>query len=305
MQISDSMKTFLIKISIFIFALVVIDWLFGYAFSYMSANSRGGYTEHFQYIINKTKEDALIFGSSRAVHHYNPKIISDSLNISCYNCGQDGNGIILFYGWWKLISERYQPQWLLYDITNGYDLLEGEDNHKYLGWLKESYDNDDVKEIFMSVDSTEKYKMLCKMYRFNSKWHQIMADYIHPVYEFKDNGFLPLEGNVDLMRIEKNKKLNKSYKFDNLKIRYIKRFVESRGNTKLVFIVSPSWYGINDEELLPLMDICKKNNIALLNFGNEIKYIHNEQYFKDGLHLNAEGADEFTKDLINRLKHIR
>ena len=32
------------------------------------------------------------------------------------------------------------------------------------------------------------------------------------------------------------------------------------------------------------------------------KYTHKYQYFKDGTHLNDKGADEFTKDLINRMR---
>ena len=201
--ISKYMKRFLLKVSIFFALIFIIDRVFGSVLSYMSEKTRGGYTEHFRYITNKTNEDVLIFGSSRAVHHYNPEIITDSLGLSCYNCGQDGNGIILFYGWWKIISERYHPKYIIYDITNGYDLLVGEDNHKYLGWLKESYDNEEVKKIFADIDSTERYKMMSMLYRYNSKWHQIMADYLHPVYEFKDKGYLPLKGNIDKMRISR------------------------------------------------------------------------------------------------------
>lgn len=297
------MKKFLLKVVLFFTALLVIDRACGYTLAYMSEHSKGGYTEHFQYITNKTNEDVLIFGSSRAVHHYNPKIITDSLGLSCYNCGQDGNGIILFYGWWNVISQRYHPKWIVYDITPGYDLHVGEDNHKYLGWLKESYDRDGIKDIFLSIDNTEPYKMMSWMYRYNSNWHQIMADYIHPVYEFKNQGFLPLEGSVDLMRI-KERTNEKTIIFDPLKIDYLKKLMEERGGTNIAFVVSPSWYGINEKELQPLIEICNSKNIAFINFGNEKKYIHNAKFFKDGLHLNAEGADEFTKDLMHQLKSL-
>ena len=120
---------FIRKIALFFLLLIVLDFSIGQAFNYMSVHSKGGYVAHHNHIIDKTHEDILIFGSSRAIHHYNPEIISKDLNMTCYNAGQDGNGIILFYGWWKLISQRYHPKLIIYDITTGFDLQKN-DNHK-------------------------------------------------------------------------------------------------------------------------------------------------------------------------------
>ena len=41
------------------------------------------------------KADILIFGASQAQHNYNPRIIRDSLRMSCFNAGQDGGHSIL------------------------------------------------------------------------------------------------------------------------------------------------------------------------------------------------------------------
>ena len=40
----------------------------------------------------------------------------------------------------------------------------------------------------------------------------------------------------------------------------------------------------------------------MLSYRNSPKYVHNNDYFKDGDHLNARGADEFTRDLIQELR---
>lgn len=296
------MKRFLIKVVIFFAVLVVVDKVSGYTFSYLSENAKGGYTGHYHYLVDKTNEDILVFGSSRAIHHYNPQIIADSLGLTCYNCGQNGNGIVLFYGWWKLISERYHPKMLIYDITNDFDLLQFEDNHKYLGWLKEAYDRDGIKDVFLRVDSTERFKMKSQMYRYNSKWHQIVADYIYPLYIVNDNGFYPLEGSIDSLRIRNNVDIYRPYQYDELKIEFLKKLVEEMGETKLVFVVSPTIYGQNVDQLKPVMDICREYNIPLYDYSNDPKYAHNAEYFKDGSHLNAVGADEFTKDFIKEYK---
>ena len=52
----------------------------------------------------------------------------------------------------------------------------------------------------------------------------------------------------------------------------------------------------------PLMDLCKSYNILLLDYTNDPKYVHNDMYFHDGTHLNARGADEFTRDIIKKFR---
>ena len=283
--------------------LLVIDRVAGYTFSYMSEHSKGGYVGHHKYITDDVHEDILVFGSSRAIHHYNPQMLTDSLGLSCYNCGQDGNGILLFYGWWQIIKEHYKPQIIIYDITPSFDLQIGEDNHKYLGWLKELYGRADIREIFESVDKTEKYKMMSLMYRYNSKFHQIAADFIHPIYVVKANGFLPLQGEVDTMRIKRSSNVpQKKVMTDPLKIKYLKKFIDEANGVKIVFAVSPMWYGIAPEQLSVIRSICLQRGIPFLDFSNDAKYVHNNEYFKDGSHLNAKGADEFTRDFIKELK---
>lgn len=302
MLISNVMKKFLLKIALFLAILLVLDRLSGFGFAYLSSHAKGGYTEHFHYLTEKIDEDILVFGSSRALHHYNPEIIEDSLKLSCYNCGQDGNGILLFYGWWKNIKKHHHPKMIIYDISPSYDLCMDGDNHKYLGWLKELYDNDDVKNIFMDVDKTERFKMMSQMYRYNSKFHQIIGDYIYPVYKIKKNGYMPLKGNVDPMRIRKDYSSNEDYQYDELKIKYLQKLIDDMNGTNIVFVYSPIWYGNTSEVLHPLLEICDKKGIPVIDFSNEPKYVRQDKYFKDGTHLNAFGADEFTNDIVRLVR---
>lgn len=153
------MKRFFVKIIIFGVLVLAIDMAVGLIFPMLVSNAKGGDNKRNNYICNDTKEDILVFGSSRAIHHYNPEMISDSTGMTCYNCGQDGNGIILNHARLKIITERYAPKYIIYDVTPGFDLLAGDDNHKYLGMLRAYYDRNGIPGIFESVDQTEKYKM--------------------------------------------------------------------------------------------------------------------------------------------------
>ena len=92
------------------------------------------------------------------------------------------------------------------------------------------------------------------------------------------------------------------YRFDELKLAYINKYIQEVGADHIVFVVSPSWYGMDSLQFAPVEDICKKKHIAFYNFSNSPKYVHHDEYFKDGNHMNADGADEFTKDLVKVLR---
>lgn len=294
------MKKFLLKVGLFFLALIIVDRALGMVIAYMGENAKGGYVGHHVYVTDKTNEDILVFGSSRAIHHYNPQIISDSLGMTCYNCGQEGNGIVLFYGLWQMIKEQHQPKMIIYDVSTGFDLYEGESNQKYLGWLRMDYDRPGVKQIFTAIDPTEEYKMMSMLYRFNSKFMQNITDYVHPIFGIDGNGFLPLKGNMDKMKV-KDKNLNSTSvrSVDRQKLDFINKLIDEMEGVELVFVASPMWYGANEEDYQPIREICNKRNISFLDFSNNEKYVHQNEWFKDGTHLNARGADEFTRDLIS------
>lgn len=296
------MKKFLFKITIFLVIIIIIDIIAGLLFPFLVSNAKGGDNWRNNYICNDTREDVLIFGSSRAIHHYNPSIISDSLNMSCYNCGQDGNGIILNYARYNLILQRYTPKIIIYDIQSSFDLISGDDNHKYLKWLKAYYDKDGIPQIFESVDKTEKYKMMSNLYRYNSSFIQIVSDCIRPQQSSGEKGYRPLLGEMDRMKISKKKDIYNNVIYDSLKLSYINKFINANKNVMVVFVISPTWNGLDSLQYYPIKKICEEKGLLFINFANDQKYMYNYKYFKDGAHLNSVGADEFTKDLMSILK---
>ncbi len=298
------MKRFIIRLLVFLSLMFILDRGFGVAMKYLQDHAKGGYVGHHNYILNQSNEDILIFGSSRAIHHYNPQIIEDSLGMSCYNCGQDGNGIVLFYGWWQIMKNRHLPKMIIYDVNPNFDLLVGENNSKYLGWLRSEYENDDVKQIFEDIDPTERYKMQSMMYRYNSKFLQNMIDFVHPIFQISPNGFLPLKGKMDVMKIkEQNEK--EEYIYDVQKISYLESLINETKDhkIKLVFVASPVWYGKSDKQFEPLIKLCHKHSVPFYNYSNAPSWVNHNEMFKDGTHLNADGADRFSKQLLRDYIH--
>lgn len=293
------MKKFILKIGLLILMVACADVVIGHGcFDYITAHIRVGGQGRDNYIANESKEDILVFGSSRAVHHYNSKMLEDSLGMTCYNCGEDGSGIILSYGRLSMIKERHQPRIIIQDVNPNFDLIMN-DNHKYLGQLKVHYDKKCVRPIFDDVDKTEKYKLMSYLYRYNSRFLQNLITYCtNWANDGGVKGFRPMNGRLDKLKLKERDALD-NYVFDSLKLDYVNKFIELAEGAKVVLVVSPIWYGMDSKQLEPLKVICNERGIDLIDFSNDTKYVHNDKYFKDGAHLNAQGADEFTKDLIH------
>lgn len=302
------MKSFLFKVLLFFSLLAIIDVGFKVAMDYITRNIEIGGTGRDNFICNSVNDEMLIFGSSKAERHYNAQMITDSLGIQCYNCGEDGCGIILAYGRMKMIKERYTPSAVLYEITPIYDYLAGEDNHKYLGKLKRHYNRSGIDSLFWSIDNTERYKMLSGMYRHNSSFLQNIIVYVSgKSTPTGQRGFRPRNVEMDTLKIRRNYIVYDSkdgYFIDSLKLGYLNRFLDELSDSKIVFVVSPTWYGLDTLVLEPIKDICMIRKIPLLDFSNDISFVHHNEFFDDGTHLNEKGANEFTIKLINRLRLI-
>lgn len=296
------MKNFIFKILLLIVILLIIDKSIGIIFQFMQHHSKGGDTGRMEYIANRMNQDILIFGSSRAIHHYNPQIIEDSLQMSCYNCGKDGNGIIFSYGMYRLFKDRYTPKVIIYDVLDDFDLINKDNNEKYLEWLRYYYNKPGIDSIFINVDKNEKYKMISQMRRYNYKFIQVASDYITPTQQ-DIKGYRPLEGTIKYEPI-KNNNSNKSIQYDNLKLEYFKLFIKDckEKGTKLIFMVSPQYKGEKKQSYEAIIKLAKEENIPFFYHYDENEISSNKKYFKDSMHMNKYGAEKYTKKIINEIK---
>lgn len=297
------MKKLFAKLLIFALLFIGIDQIIGMGFSTLIAKTRGGDTGKNNEIVDRTTADIILFGSSRCDHHYDPRIIADSLGSSCYNAGRDGNGILLMYPYYKMLSTRYQPKMIIYDLSI-FDV--GEDDHaKYLEWLRQFYGRPDVDSMVWSINPNEKYKMLCQAYRFNGKGLQILSDAIHP-FQQDILGYKPLYGTLNY-EPKANPGHTTQKPIDPFKERYLIRFIQDckTKGTKLIFMVSPTYGQTQRSEYYnAFATLCQQYNVPLFYHQNDRRFIYNRKYFKDGFHLNNVGAEAYTKMVVTEIKGL-
>ena len=69
----------LIRLALFLSLVAIVDVSIGVVFDYLRATKAGGRTGIDYHVCKELDEDILIMGSSRASHHYVPKIFAESL----------------------------------------------------------------------------------------------------------------------------------------------------------------------------------------------------------------------------------
>ena len=300
------MKKFIILLFALFAILAGIDIATGLVFDKLTLSAKRGYTGRNEFIADKLHDPVLVFGSSRSVHHYDPQVLADSLGVPCYNCGQDGMGIITFYGRFKLLTARYTPRLIIYDVTTDFDLRRN-DNVTYLTWLKPYYNRPGIDSIFWHVEPTERVKMLSNMFRYNGKALQIITDN-KPGDDNDDalKGFVPLDG---IMTYDKEEDATKTQvDFDPVKLYYISRLVKdcSAKGIRLVFAISPLYNSVKqpDAYLADFLTLARKQNVPVINHYYDTRFATNKNLFQDTYHMNRSGAEIYTSMLAHEIKQL-
>ena len=301
------MNKFILKVALFFALVVVMDFAFGQFFSLLRAHAKGGSTANCEYIANRSEDDIIILGSSRATHHYVPQIIEDSLGVSCYNYGEEGNGIVLAYGRYKMLTSRYSPKLIVYEVTPGYDYGTIEPNSKYLGYLRPYYGKAGIKELFDSFDDElSSVKMLSAMYRNTGKLLPNALDNV--LYRDNNRGYSPLYGKMEKKTNKNDQESTKE--IDSLKLFYVEKlFLDAKAKgIPFVCVASPRYCTENNiGGYEPAIALCEKYGVPFYRFIDYKPISEEIRFFQDAGHMNNEGAITYTQMLCNEVlnKYIK
>lgn len=143
-------------------------------------------------------------------------------------------------------------------------------------------------------------KMYSKLYRYNSDVVSIVANSLFTRGNDK-NGYVPLYGGVNYE--PKTPADDNDFVFDSLKIDYLERMiVEYKDKCRLLFAISPMYFKRNNEIYRPVADLCEKYSVPLLNHNNDTMFMGRRNFFKDGSHMNNDGAVEYSKRILQEIE---
>lgn len=295
------MRKFALRILLVIAFVSGTDFLLGTAMHYLFTHQRSGEYFFIHKDFYSATEDAIVFGSSRANKHYDPRIIQNKLQLSCYNTGKDGQGFFYCYSSLSAMLNRYSPKLIICDI---YPNLFLENWKKYELDLLYPLKNDFpvINELLDKADPLERYKLVSRVYPYNSKFFDLLLGYARPPRN-NNNGFKSIPGVIDTTLFKENK--SDFSISDTFNFYYLDKFCQlaKQKNIPVVFCISPMYVHPVHQEIVTdrLTAQIKKYGYSLIDYSNDPQFLGRYDLFKDQTHLNIEGAELFSQKFSDSL----
>ena len=251
-----------------------------------------------EYLLNENNEFRLvIFGSSRANHHYDTPYLTDSIGVTSFNAGEDGRGLTYQLPLIKSYLEHNNPELIVLEM---FSTMDGSWNDRLSLLYPYAQSHPHIIEAAEKVDPYNRFYLNSNLFQYNGNIVPMIKNYRNPFKPNQSYGFVPLSAEPVLPVIEiKVDSLNITE--DKLEKEVLKEILQlcKQKNIKVVGVISPVYsnerYKITSDSLFlefgfPFID---NSDFRLpINPGN---------YFKDNSHLNEYGAREYTKYFYSQI----
>ena len=283
------------------FSVLFFDNIVSYTFESIIGN-------RYDKVLSSTyqaKSEVAVLGASRALHHYIPKIIQDSLHMTVTNYGIDGQNIFVHFVVLKSLLEHslQKPKIVILELS----AIDVNDTPKWneekLSLLYPYFRSENYVQVVLEdlVDSKEYYFLrMFGLYRHNSKFHIYLKNILFG-FPLGDDGYHPLYN-----RWKQNVGVSKEHgeRIHNKKVSYIKEIIRlcRKENILLFFSTSPNYTILPDQKwVAEVRNISQRYNIPYLYFEQDNIFLKNRELFNDPFHLNDLGAHIYTSQFCHEL----
>lgn len=302
------------KIVLLILLLIFLDRAVGKVLEKMFYKQTHGDDYVSIQLFDSIKSDILVFGSSRASHHY----VSDSIEKysvkTVYNGGRDNMGIHYIYASLKVVLDRYHPNEIILDLIPHNFLKGNQDVKKYYDaqtsvLLPFANRHNSIFETISMIDNVETWKaILIKTYAYNSLIGGIFQNAFTKIGHSQIKGYEPIDGEIDSINY-----LKPVFPFplqdieiDSSAFNVLENCLKIclAKQVKVIIVFSPYYFETPNYDALnkKFSSISKKYNSQIIDFRKDSKFLKNPTLFYDELHLNNSGAVIFSKKLVDSLK---
>ena len=304
----------LLRRSLILFAILfVADRLIGAGLERMFYRQKHGDDAVTLYTIDSTKEDLLVFGSSRASHHYHTSLLEEELGLSVYNCGRDEMGISYTAAVLPLIYKRYTPSYIIVEVLPTELATWGKDiSERHIATVLLPFANryPSLWQTVAYAGKDEVYKSaVSKIYPYNS----LIGAFIQNTYTHfghsTDRGYEPLYKTIDSANYTKPqwKSFNNAAGVDAaLRERFISLLDTAASHGTRVFVVVSPFYFSQDlsrnESFLALQAVCAAHGATFMDWSFDPRFVRHPKLFNDDVHLNDSGAKVYTRIVADTLR---
>ena len=259
------------------------------------------------YLSVKDTTDFLVFGSSRANHHFNTKMLDNN----SFNMGVDGRDIAYFSTLIKLLPKN-RSQFVLINIDPE-NVFDREYDGADIAPLAIKYHS--IKPVADALENAGQYNPLQKIYwsiDYNSKAVGVMMNFLRPKYNYKTyDGYDPLVLNETQKQIRGAKLKTpetadcpETYQESKLYLDYLQEIVAfcKKNNKTLLAVTSPIYHDSCDRDNTKLAALMKAYDVAYWDYTHFFDENNSLEWWKDSGHLSKAGADKFTGVLAKRIQ---
>lgn len=299
------MKKLIVWILCTILIVVAFDILFGYvAKSYTSNFTLKGDYRSADHLIKDSVDDLVVLGSSVSLNSIDTKTLSDSLGISAYNGGSNGQTFPFYLTMLEIIADKPGLKTIILGMTENTLCSSGLGNR--YNFLVPYYGSghEGIDRRLESSSAMNKYLLKSSLYRYNTIWFRILLYTIVEPGIHGDCGFIakglpavfphklsPVTQPDDSVTVERAEEFEQFVRICNDR------------NIRLIVCIPPRF-----EEPYPsagekfLKERAAKNDFELWFDATNTPLSADSTLFYDNVHLNYIGAKQYTDTIISRLK---
>jgi hypothetical protein len=259
----------------------------------------------------------LVSGSSRAQTHYDPRLMSQQLGLSAFNIGLNGSQTDMQLARLKTyLRHNHAPRLLIHNMDAfAFQVSHGEvyDPGQYVAYL----DEPDLR-VALSRVSPELWKsQYLPLYGYAATdlrlgWLLGLREWLFGAKsDHLIDGFAPRTtawtGDFERFRAANTNGVHVAIKPEGVReVEELLALCKSRG-IQVVLVYSPEYREMqkmtsNREEILARIDAISRRYGATFIDYSDSPISARRDYFYNSQHLNATGAEAFTRDLASRLQ---
>ncbi len=304
MQVKSDLKSFFYSCGVFVLVFIAGDQAVGLYLEYLLEHQKKGDFHEMAYALGAVDEEVLIFGSSRAVRHYDPNIIDDSLKLSTFNIGKVGNTLLYSDAVFSQVLSYHKPKMVILDVSPiEFAKTERERGEKsmmnallkydYLPVIADRLEDLSPKDILLSK--------FFRTYKFNSALYTLLINDSGKSKLEQSKGFEARKGvkvSDDLVVED-----NPDYKEDPEMVKTFHNFLANakRHNVELHVVISPTTLKQTHTSVAKLKAITREYGFHFVDLSFHPDF-RNPSLYYDKTHLNAAGAKKFSQMLGSELE---
>ena len=269
-----------------------------------------------QIMAGKVNADIVITGSSRALAHYDPRIIESVTGHTAFNLGRNGSQTDMQVAFLKAyLAHNQKPKAVIHNL-DAFSFVTTREVYDPVEYQPYLYDHNLYQALSKINPGMWKSRYL-PLYGYvvedmNLSWMTGLKGFFG--WSPREDYFLGFnprskKWGTDFQEFKASNPKGVSFEIEREGIRDVEELIRvcRENGIQLIFVYSPEYSEMqgmtnNRSEIFGhFRDLADRADVPFWDFSNWA-YAGNQEYFQNSQHLNETGATVFSEDVANRLK---